>query len=74
MRETKGAIMGKITITRESNGVLGSYYRVTAWDGDTYLGNEVYADYTKAEARARALDTLEREGGLGLYRGIIAAK
>ena len=66
--------MSEITITRESNGVLGSYYRVTAWEGDTYLGNEVYAGYTKAQAKERALDTLEREGGLGLYRGIIAAK
>lgn len=66
--------MSEITITRESNGTLGSYYRVTAWDGDTYLGDEVYAGYTKAEARARALDTLEREGGLGLYRGIIVGK
>lgn len=66
--------MSEITITRESNGVLGSYYRVTAWEGDTYLGNEVYAGYTKAQAKERALDTLEREGGLGLYRGIIVGK
>ena len=66
--------MSEITITRESNGVLGSYYRVTAWDGDTYLGNEVYAGYTRSEARARALDTLKQEGGLGLYRGIIVGK
>lgn len=66
--------MGKIIITRESNGVLGSYYRVTAWDGDTYLGNEVYAGYTRAQARGRALDTLNAYGGLGLYRGIIVGK
>lgn len=66
--------MRELTITRESNGVLGSYYRVSAWEGDTYLGNEVYAGYTKAQAKERALDTLEREGGLGLYRGIIVGK
>ena len=64
----------ELTITRESNGVLGNYYRVTAYEGETYLGNEVYAGYTRAQAKERALDTLEREGGLGLYRGIIVAK
>jgi hypothetical protein len=66
--------VSEITITRESNGVLGNYYRVTAWEGETYLGNEVYAGFTKAEARAIAKDTLEREGGLGLYRGTIRSK
>ena len=64
----------ELTITRESNGVLGSYYRISAWQGEAYLGDEIYAGYTRAQARERALDTLEREGGLGLYRGIIAAK
>ena len=64
----------ELTITRESNGVLGSYYRITAWQGEAYLGNEVYAGYTRAQARGRALDTLNAYGGLGLYRGIIAAK
>jgi len=64
----------ELTITRESNGVLGSYYRISAWQGEAYLGREVYAGYTRAQARERALDTLEREGGLGLYRGIIVSK
>ena len=64
----------ELTITRESNGVLGNYYRVTAYEGETYLGNEVYAGYTKAEARARAKERVESEGGLGLYRGIIVGK
>ena len=64
----------ELTITRESNGVLGNYYRVTAYEGETYLGNEVYAGYTKVEARAIAKERVESEGGLGLYRGTIRVK
>ena len=64
----------ELTITREGNAVLGNYYAVSAWQGEAYLGREVYAGYTRAQAKDRALDTLEREGGLGLYRGIIVAK
>jgi len=63
-----------LTITRESNGVLGSYYRISAWQGEAYLGDEIYAGFTRAQARGRALDTLNAYGGLGLYRGIIVAK
>jgi hypothetical protein len=64
----------ELTITRESNGVLGSYYRISAWQGEAYLGDEIYAGYTRAQAKEMALDTLEQEGGLGLYRGIIVGK
>ena len=64
----------ELTITREGNAILGNYYAVSAWQGEAYLGREVYAGYTRAQARERALDTLEREGGLGLYRGIIVGK
>jgi hypothetical protein len=64
----------ELAITRESNGVLGNYYAVSAWQGEAYLGREIYAGYTRAQARGRAMDTVALYGGLGLYRGIITAK
>ena len=63
-----------LTITRESNAVLGTYYVISAWQGDTYLGKEIYAGYTRARARGRAMDTIAAYGGLGFYRGIVVAK
>jgi hypothetical protein len=30
-----------LLVSRESNGVLGNYYSISAYDGDTYLEQEI---------------------------------
>ena len=59
--------MVKLLVSRESNGVLGNYYSISAYDGDTYLGQEIYAGYTKRESERRARESVRERGGLGLW-------
>jgi hypothetical protein len=56
-----------LLVSRESNGVLGNYYSISAYDGDTYLGQEIYAGYTKRESIRRARERVRERGGLGLW-------
>ena len=56
-----------LSVSRESNGVLGNYYSISAYDGDTYLGQEIYAGYTKRESERRARESVRVRGGLGLW-------
>jgi len=56
-----------ITATRESNNVIGGYYRVTAWEGMRYLGEAIYAGYTKKESLLRARESIREQGGLGIW-------
>jgi len=56
-----------LSVSRESNGVLGNYYSISAYDGDTYLGQEIYAGYTKRESMQRARESIKERGGLGLW-------
>lgn len=59
--------MVELLVSRESNGVLGNYYSISAYDGDTYLGREIYAGYSKRESERRARESVREEGGLGLW-------
>ena len=59
--------MVNLLVSRESNGVLGNYYSISAYDGDTYLGQEIYAGYTKRESIRRARERVRERGGLGLW-------
>lgn len=56
-----------ITATRESNNVIGSFYRVTAWEGSRYLGETIYAGYTKKESLLLARESIRESGGLGIW-------
>ena len=56
-----------LSVSREGNGVLGNFYRISAYDGDTYLGQEIYAGYTKRESERRARESVRERGGLGLW-------
>jgi hypothetical protein len=40
----------EITATRDGNAILGNFYRVSAWRGNSYLGEQIYAGYTKRES------------------------
>ena len=57
----------ELLVSRESNGVLGNYYSISAYDGDTYLGQEIYAGYSKRESMQRARERVRERGGLGLW-------
>jgi len=59
--------MVKLSVSREGNAVLGNYYRIKAYDGSTYLGQEIYAGYTKRESERRARESVRERGGLGLW-------
>lgn len=59
--------MVELLVSRESNGVLGNYYRISAYDGDTYLGQEIYAGYSKRESERRARESVRERGGLGIW-------
>jgi hypothetical protein len=56
-----------LSVSQESNGVLGNYYNISAYDGDTYLGQEIYAGYSKRESMQRARERVRERGGLGLW-------
>ena len=56
-----------LSVSREGNAVIGNYYSISAYDGDTYLGQEIYAGYTKRESERRARESLRERGGLGLW-------
>lgn len=52
---------------REGNNILGNYYRVTAWRGSSYLGEQIYAGYTRRESLSLARESVRERGGLGIY-------
>ena len=56
-----------LLVSREGNGVLGNFYRISAYEGDTYLGQEIYAGYSKRESMQRARESVRERGGLGLW-------
>ena len=57
----------ELLVSREGNAVIGNYYQISAYDGDTYLGREIYAGYTKRESERRARESVRERGGLGLW-------
>jgi len=56
-----------LLVSREGNGVLGNFYRISAYEGDTYLGQEIYAGYSKRESMQRARESVRERGGLGIW-------
>jgi hypothetical protein len=56
-----------LLVSREGNNVLGNYYRISAYDGDSYIGEEIYAGYSKRESMQRARESIKERGGLGLW-------
>lgn len=57
----------ELSIERISGGVIGGAYRVSAWKGDHYLGQQTYLYYTKREALRLARESVINRGGLGIY-------
>ena len=57
----------ELRATRDGNSIIGSFYRVTAWRGEDYLGAEIYSGYTKRESLQRARERVKERGGLGIF-------
>lgn len=57
----------ELTITRDGNAVIGNYYRVSAWRGSSYLGEGIYAGYSKRESLRLARESIRERGGLGIW-------
>jgi hypothetical protein len=54
----------EITATRDGNNILGNFYRVSAWRGSSYLGEKIFAGYTKRESLRRAREIINDRGEL----------
>ena len=57
----------ELSIEKVSGGVIGGAYRVSAWRGGDYLGDQTYLYYSKSEALRQARETVKNYGGLGNY-------
>ena len=56
-----------LLVSREGNGVLGNFYRISAYCGDDYLGEGIYAGYSKRESTRLAREQIKERGGLGIW-------
>jgi hypothetical protein len=54
----------ELTATRDGNAILGNFYRVSGWRGSRYLGEKIYAGYTKAESLRLAREIIRERGEL----------
>lgn len=57
----------EITATRDGNAILGNFYRVSAWRGSHYLGERIYAGYTKRDSLRLAREVIRDRGELFAY-------
>lgn len=57
----------ELNIYREGNNIIGNYYRITAWKGSSYLGERVYAGYTRKESIRLARERVKERGELFSY-------
>jgi hypothetical protein len=54
----------QLLVERDGNNVIGNFWRVVAYEGESRLGEQIYAGYTKREAINRARQTINNEGRL----------
>lgn len=54
----------QLTATRDGNNILGNFYRVSAWRGNSYLGEKIFAGYTRAESLRLARQVIRERGEL----------
>lgn len=52
----------ELSATRDGNAVLGSFYRVTAWLGNEYLGEHIFAGYNKRDSLQLARAYIKERG------------
>jgi hypothetical protein len=51
-------------IYKDGNNILGNFYRVSAWRGNSYLGEKIFAGYTRAESLRLARQVIRERGEL----------
>jgi hypothetical protein len=44
----------ELLVERDGNNILGNFWRVVAYEGESRLGEKIYAGYTKKQALALA--------------------
>lgn len=54
----------EVTATRDGNAYLGNFYRVSAWRGNSYLGERIFAGYTKRDSLRLAREIIRDKGEL----------
>ena len=54
----------QLTATRDGNNILGNFYRVSAWRGNSYLGEKIYAGYSKRDSLRLAREIIKDQGEL----------
>jgi len=54
----------QLTATRDGNAILGNFYRVSAWRGNSYLGERIYAGYSKRDSLRLAREIIRERGEL----------
>jgi hypothetical protein len=54
----------ELLITRDGNAILGNFYRVVAYRGNSRLGERLYAGYTKRESVRLARELVRDRGRL----------
>jgi hypothetical protein len=54
----------ELTATRDGNAYLGNFYRVSAWRGNSYLGERIFAGYTKRDSLRLAREIIRERGEL----------
>lgn len=57
----------ELNIERDGNHILGNFYRITAYRGSDYLGEGIYAGYSKRESARLAREQIKERGGLGIW-------
>jgi hypothetical protein len=50
----------ELLIERDGNHILGNFWRVVAYEGESRLGEKIYAGYTKREAVSLAREYFNR--------------
>jgi len=54
----------ELLISRDGNHVIGNYYRISAYRGNTWLGERIYAGYTRRESERMARAMIRERGTL----------
>jgi hypothetical protein len=54
----------ELLISRDGNHVIGNYYRISAYRGNTWLGERIYAGYTRRESERMARAMIRERGSL----------
>jgi hypothetical protein len=54
----------QLLVERDGNNVVGNFWRVVAYEGESRLGEQIYAGYTKREAISLARQMINNKGRL----------